>query len=125
MEECDRLKELRKALNIKQGDFAKRISTTQGHISDIENGRKGLSDRTIKLISYEFGVNEEWLKNGVGEMFEELDRDEEITAWASKITRSDFDKQFIPDFVHMLSKLNESDWETLEKIAKLMVKKKD
>lgn len=123
--ECERLKLLRKELRVKQGDFAKRISTTQGHISDIENGRKGLSDRTIKLISYEFGVSEEWLRNGTGEMFEELDRDEEIAAWSSKITRSDYDKQFVPEFVHMLSKLDERDWETLEKIAKMLAKKKD
>ena len=58
-------------------------------------------------------------------MFEELDRDEEIVAWSSKITRSDYDKQFIPEFVHMLSKLDEKDWETLEKIAKMLAKKKD
>ena len=29
----ERLKILRKTLNIKQGDFAEKISTTQGHIS--------------------------------------------------------------------------------------------
>ena len=49
----ERLKKLRNALEIKQGDFAKKISTTQGHISDIENGRKNLSERTIKLICLE------------------------------------------------------------------------
>lgn len=69
----ERLKELRNALEIKQGDFAKKISTTQGHISDIENGRKNLSERTIKLICLENWngqmVSEEWLKNGTGEMF--------------------------------------------------------
>lgn len=72
----ERLKQLRNALGIKQGDFAKKISTTQGHISDIENGRKNLSDRTIKLICLESWdgktVNEEWLKNGNGEMFIEV-----------------------------------------------------
>lgn len=67
------LKELRKALSLKQGEFAQRISTTQGHISDIENGRKELSDRTIKLICLEFGVNEEWLRTGTGEMFSKND----------------------------------------------------
>lgn len=69
----ERLRELRNALEIKQGDFAKKISTTQGHISDIENGRKNLSERTIKLICLESWngqmVSEEWLKNGTGEMF--------------------------------------------------------
>ena len=69
----NRLKELRKALSLKQGEFAQRISTTQGHISDIENGRKELSDRTIKLICLEFGVNEDWLRTGEGEMYNEQD----------------------------------------------------
>lgn len=72
--EGTRLKELRKALNIKQGDFAEKISTTQGHISDIENGRKNLSERTIKLICLEDWngkmVSEQWLKYGQGEMFQ-------------------------------------------------------
>ena len=53
MNQGERLKALRKALNIKQGDFARKISTTQGHISDIENGRKNLSERSIKLICFE------------------------------------------------------------------------
>lgn len=68
--EGERLKLLRKHLDIKQGDFANKISTTQGHISDIENGRKNLSDRTIKLICLESWngkmVNEEWLRDGTG-----------------------------------------------------------
>ena len=66
----DRLKQLRQALdNINQADFGKRIATTQGHISDIENGRKVLTERTAKLICSEFNVNEEWLMFGKGEMF--------------------------------------------------------
>ena len=67
--ESERLKLLRKELNIKQGEFADKISTTQGHISDIENGRKNLSERTIKLICLENwdgrNVHEEWLRNGM------------------------------------------------------------
>lgn len=78
----ERLKLLRKELNIKQGEFAEKISTTQGHISDIENGRKNLSERTIKLICLEDWdgktVNENWLRTGEGEMFVELTEDEEI-----------------------------------------------
>ena len=73
MTEGERLKALRKELDIKQGDFSEKISTTQGHISDIENGRKALSERTIKLICLENWngktVNESWLRTGEGEMF--------------------------------------------------------
>lgn len=78
----ERLKQLRKALGIKQGEFADRISTTQGHISDIENGRKSLSDRTIKLICLENWagktVNEDWIRLGEGEMFKQHPLSEEV-----------------------------------------------
>ena len=35
-----RLKQLRKALNLKQGDFAAALSISQGHLSDVETDVK-------------------------------------------------------------------------------------
>lgn len=68
---CMRFKELRKALNIKQADFAKELAISQGHASDIENGRKSVSDRIIEILSLKYSVNDDWLRNGKGEMFRE------------------------------------------------------
>ncbi len=89
MTESERLKALRKALDIKQGDFAERISTTQGHISDIENGRKNLSDRTIKLICLQDWngrkVNEEFLLGRSSEMFLELSEEDEFMKAATEL----------------------------------------
>ena len=90
MNEHERLKELRKVLGVKQGEFAKRISTTQGHISDIENGRKSLSERTAKLICLEFNVNEDWLRTGEGEMFVEVLPEDELGAYLGKIGTGDY-----------------------------------
>lgn len=118
----DRLKILRNTLGIKQGEFAKKISTTQGHISDIENGRKELSDRTMKLICLEFNVNETWLRTGKGDMFLQLDRDDELAAWVGSILNPDNDNEFMKRFVHMLSKLDIQDWKVLEKMALEMSK---
>ena len=120
-----RLAELRKTLNLSMEKFGSRIGVSRSGISKMESGNSGMSEQTVMSICREFGVEEEWLRTGKGNMFEELDRDEEIAAWASKITRSDYDKQFVPEFVHMLSKLDEKDWEVLEKMVKLMGKKKD
>ena len=64
-----RLKSLRKALNLYQGDFAKQIGLSQTSLSMIESGHNGLSDRNIKLICSTFNVNERWLRDGEGEMF--------------------------------------------------------
>ena len=100
------LKLLRKKLGIKQGDFAKKISTTQGHISDIENGRKNLSDRTIKLICLEYDVNEDWLRTGKGEMFIQKTEDEELAEYTAELTFGDDD--FIKNFIRKYMKLSES-----------------
>lgn len=91
--EGERLKQLRNRLDIKQGDFAKKISTTQGHISDIENGRKNLSERTIKLICLENwngkSVNEEWLRTGQGDMIIELPEEDEVAAYVEDLLSDD------------------------------------
>jgi transcriptional regulator with XRE-family HTH domain len=77
----DRLKIIRLELGIKQGEFAKRINLKQGTFSDIENGKKHLTERNIKIICAEFGVNEEWLKSGTGKMFvdEEMHDENRLT----------------------------------------------
>jgi len=64
-----RLMEARKALNMPQKDFAKALYISSGFLSDIEKNRRRVNDRFIKLVSMVFGINENWLKNGEGEMF--------------------------------------------------------
>lgn len=73
---CERFKEIRISLKMKQGQFANEIKTTQGHVSDIENKRKGVSARVIEIICLKFGIREEWLKTGIGEMYEYSDTDD-------------------------------------------------
>ena len=60
-----RLKELRKnILNLTLKDFGNEISLSPGALGDIENGRRILQERHIKLICQTFNVNEDWLRNG-------------------------------------------------------------
>lgn len=64
-----RLKQVRKNLNYTQKDFADKLLLTQGTLAQIEKGARSVTDRTIKLLCTEFNVNEEWLRTGIGEMF--------------------------------------------------------
>lgn len=123
----ERVKLVRKTVKLTQEEFGDRIGISNTAVSKIEKGDNNVSEQNIKAICREFFINEAWLRYGAGEMFLELSRNEEIVAWSSKITRTDFDNEFIPEFVHILSKLDERDWETLEKIAKALYecKKKD
>ena len=65
----DRIKQLRSYFALSQEQFANRIHRTSGFISNVENGKSGLSDITIALICNEFSVREEWLRDGTGQMF--------------------------------------------------------
>ena len=66
----DRLKTLIQTLKIKKSEFAEKIDFSQAYISLILSGsKKNPSNRFYKAIQKQFNVNEEWLKNGNGEMF--------------------------------------------------------
>ena len=65
-----RIKILRKSLNLTQKEFAQKIYVSTSFQTLIELGQKKIINRHIKLIVSAFGVNEGWLRTGEGEMFE-------------------------------------------------------
>jgi len=65
----DRIRLVRKALGLKQGEFAARIGLTQTAMSMIEVERVALTEKNIKLMCATFAINEDWLRTGKGEMF--------------------------------------------------------
>ncbi len=65
----DRIKKLRKSLDMTQQEFADRIGVKRNTIGQYEIGRNEPIDTVIILICREFGVSEEWLRTGSGEMF--------------------------------------------------------
>ena len=69
----DRIYILRRKLNLNQEAFGKRINVTRSAISNYEKGTRNIMDRVITDICREFNVNEEWLRNGTGDMFIEPD----------------------------------------------------
>ncbi len=116
----ERLKEIRLKLNMSQDEFADKLGLTKSAISGHETGRRNITEQTIVSICREFNVSRTWLESGVGSMFIEMDRDDEITVWAASVARPSNDNEYMKKFAHMLSKLNEEDWKVLEKMAKLM-----
>ena len=67
----DRLKILRKSLDLTQGEFGEKIGMSDVAISHMESGRNAISDQNAKLISLTFGCREEWLKEGTGDMMDD------------------------------------------------------
>nr|DAT90481.1 MAG TPA: helix-turn-helix domain protein [Caudoviricetes sp.] len=65
----ERLKKLRKVLNLNQSEFAKKIGMAQNSLSLIETGKNILTQQNINLIGLTFNVSKKWLELGEGEMF--------------------------------------------------------
>lgn len=74
----NRIKELRKHLNMNQTDFGARIGVKQTTIAGYENGLRVPLDTVISSICREFGVDENWLRTGEGEMFANARTDFEL-----------------------------------------------
>ena len=111
-----RIKELRQELGLSQPIFAQRISISNGYIAAIELGNRRVNDRIIKLVCSEFNVNEDWLRTGEGDPFVQLSRNQEIAKEVNRVLR-DQPESFRSRLIAALCRLDESDWEVLEKIA--------
>lgn len=76
----DRLKQVRIAAGKTQTEFAEAIGLTKNFICLLETGKREPSDRTIADICRVFGVDEVWLRTGVGEMSRRESREEAVAA---------------------------------------------
>ena len=65
----ERIKKLRKHLDLTQQEFADRIGVKRNTIANYEIGRNVPIDSVLSLIVREFHVSEAWLRSGEGEMF--------------------------------------------------------
>ncbi len=66
----DRFFEVRKVLGFSQVDFARKLSSTQGNISNIESGRRDISIEIAMVLNELFSISISWLLMGKGEMIE-------------------------------------------------------
>ena len=65
----ERMREARTALKLSQEEFGRRIGLSKFAISNYENNKQPITERSISNVCREYGVREEWLRNGVGDMF--------------------------------------------------------
>jgi transcriptional regulator with XRE-family HTH domain len=65
----NRIKEVRQNLGLTQVKFAESIAVSTSHLAGMELGVKTINDRILRLISYEFNVDEHWLRTGEGNMY--------------------------------------------------------
>jgi len=64
----ERIKKVRKFFELTQAEFGRKIGIVQGHLTGLESGKKSVTPKTIKVICTSYGISEEWLRTGNGEM---------------------------------------------------------
>lgn len=84
----NRIKTLRKKLNLTQEEFGKRLGMKKNSISQIENGINSLTEQLLVSICREFNVSEEWLRTGDGDMFADVPVEDEYFKAATQISKS-------------------------------------
>lgn len=70
----ERIKAVRKYLKLTQAEFGARIKVKGNTVTGYETGIRSPSDAVINSICREFGVNEQWLRTGEGEMLVSPDK---------------------------------------------------
>lgn len=96
----DRIKKIRKSLDLTQEAFASRIGSVQNTITGYESGRRNPSAPVISLICKDFNVNEEWLRDGTGEMFAP-DASDELEALVKRYDLSNADQVLIEKYINL------------------------
>lgn len=118
----ERVKILRKELGLTLEKFGAPLGVQRSALSMIENDKSGIGDRTILLICREYGVSETWLRDGDGEMFVPVTRNEKIARFAGELMK-DETPEFRRQLVEILADLDDDGWEALacfaEKLAGL------
>lgn len=120
----ERLKKLRKTLDLTQQAFADRIGIARGNVGAYEVGKNAPSDAVISLICREFNVNENWLRTGEGEMFIQQTPDEQIAAFVGDLLKIE-DDSFKRRLISGLAALDDNGWDVLEKFLDSIQKKRD
>lgn len=116
----ERIRELRKSLNLTMEAFGERIGVSKSTISNIENGNREATEHMIKSICREFGADYMWLTTGEGEMFVETDDDIMETIDRIMLGENEFHKNLFKTF----ARLDEDELLALERIIDKFIETK-
>lgn len=120
----DRIKKIRKEFNLTQQEFSDKLGTARNNIAGYETGKRQPSDAVISLICTKFNVNERWLRDGTGEMFIKMSKDDQISEFVGNLLRDEEDS-FKRRLISGLAALDDNGWDVLEKFLDSIQKNKD
>lgn len=115
----ERIRKLRRSLDLTQQEFADKLGVARNNIAGYEIGRRSPSDAVVSLICAKFSVNEEWLRTGEGEMFEQLTDQQKVMKHTAQLLK-DTDSvvaNAIKTFIVTYEQLDAASKKVLEEVA--------
>lgn len=98
--------------NVKKIRFAEALNVSPAFVTEMCAGRKLPSDRTIADICRVYNVNEDWLRDGVGEPFMQMSREDTIAAYVGKINGGKI-TDIEESIIKFMAETPVEEWETL------------
>lgn len=114
--ENERIKEVRKALGLTQEKFGEKIGMKKNSLSNAESGINSVSNQLRIAVCREYHVNENWLRTGEGEMFEDRTPDQAIVDFAADLVNVE-DDAFKKRLISAFARMDESTWDAFKKWA--------
>lgn len=116
----ERIATLRKALGLTQQRFADGIGVKRGTVSNYEIGRNVPTETVLQMICRVYGVRREWLDTGIGEMFREKSRLEQIMDLSEDYLKGESDS-FRLRLISVIAGLSEEQIAVLAEVAERIV----
>jgi transcriptional regulator with XRE-family HTH domain len=113
MTENDRIRMLRKELNLTLTEFSNKLGITHAALSNIENGKRNVTEQMHKSICREFRVDPIWLSTGEGDMF--IDESIDLIEMLDKLLHNE--NKLANTLLKMFAQYSLEDWKDLERIV--------
>ena len=113
MTENDRIRILRKELELTLTEFSNKLGITHAALSNIENGKRNVTEQMRKSICREFRVDPVWLTTGEGDMF--IDQSVELIEMLDNLLHNE--SKLANTMFRMFAQYTLEDWEDLGRIV--------
>lgn len=115
----DRISMVIAGSGMKKVEVAKKLNVSPPFVSELCSGAKKPSARTISDLCQAFGVSENWLRTGEGQMYEPKTRNEQLAAFFGRVLSLD-DDDYLKRICTALSRLNDEQLKKLIEIGEAM-----
>ena len=118
----ERIKAIRKALNLTQAEFGARLGVKGNTVTGYENCTRTPSDAMLISICREFNVSQYWLETGNGEMFNAVDDVEKAVSFYMSALKGgnesddNFKKVFVAELAGVLDALGPAGWQAVKQM---------